>query len=161
MPPHLAAPRTFAPNGRLGCRYCRGDVTPPKSSYCSEPCKHAFRLVNENEYARACVFLRDRGVCAGCGLDTVRAAGRFLPHPLESPPGSMYPVRSHSWKWGAWEMDHVVEVARGGVTELSNLQTLCNLGKKRGCHYEKTRAFAAERAIDRRGLHDPERPPPE
>ena len=144
-------------NGRLSCRYCHGDVKPPKQSYCSETCRHEFRLLNEGDYARAHVWVRDRGVCAGCGLDTVEW---FLQkHPqLRShyertkvlAPSAQFPVSGHAWKYGAWEMDHIVEVARGGATTLENLQTLCALGKKRGCHYEKTKRFAAERAERRR-----------
>lgn len=59
-----------------------------------------------------------------------------------------------------WEMDHVMEVARGfddGRFNAGNLQTLC-----RPCHQKKTRAFAAERAKLRKAGMGPDgkpRPP--
>jgi 5-methylcytosine-specific restriction protein A len=149
LPDHLLV-RPQGTNGRPSCRYCHGDVKPPKYSYCSETCRHEFRVLNEPGYARACVFLRDRGVCAACGLDTVAHAGDVLPRQWRLGPGSFHPVSKRTTGMGEWEMDHVFEVASGGHSSLDNLQTLCSLGPKRGCHYEKTRAYAARRAAQRR-----------
>ena len=95
------------------------------------------------------------------------AAGLVLPLRWRTDsPGSMMPVsrRAMNLVKGLFEIDHVVEVARGGTTELHNLQTLC----PQPCHAEKTARFAAERAAERRlsktGFqaedHDPERPRP-
>jgi 5-methylcytosine-specific restriction endonuclease McrA len=145
----------------MSCRFCHGDIalSSRRTSYCSDPCEHEFRLLNETSYARAHVLLRDRGVCAECGVDTIGE----LPAGWRRPEGSMLPVSRRALSIGAWEMDHIVEVARGGTSALSNLQTLC-----RKDHLAKTARFAAERAAERRlsktGFqaedHDPERPRP-
>ena len=44
------------------------------------------------------------------------------------------------------DVDHIVEIARGGAAlEFSNLQTIC-----RGCHRAKTARFLRDRAVRRR-----------
>lgn len=139
-------------NGRLACRWCRQDITERRRiSYCSDQCRHEYRLRNENEYARACVFARDRGICAQCKKDTVAEATARFPGrgqlPLDLGGSRWMPVNRRFLRWATWEMDHVLEVADGGGSAgLDNLQTLCPT-----CHARKTAAFAAERARRRRG----------
>lgn len=131
-------------NGKRACRYCHRDIPREsrRTSYCSGECQHEFRILNEAEYAKACVLVRDVGVCAGCRVRTIPSfpAGWWTP-------GQVYPISYYCRKrlLSAFECDHVLEVARGGTSELSNLQTLCST-----CHAKKTKRFAAERASMRR-----------
>jgi len=52
------------------CRYCKGSVIPPKRTFCSKQCVHEYRMRSDGTYLRACVFERDNGICAICGIDT-------------------------------------------------------------------------------------------
>src|SRR6266487_628651 len=129
-------------NGRLSCRWCWGDLTGRRTSYCSDACAHEFRLRSEPDYMRACVFVRDRGVCAKCGLDTVAAGGWQLPLALNvTPQGHDISNRTPVWQGyinrGSWEADHILPVVEGGGScGLSNLRTLCL-----PCHREETSAL--------------------
>jgi 5-methylcytosine-specific restriction enzyme A len=143
LPDHLRR-RPRGTNGKLSCRYCHGDIplTSRRTSYCSDECQHEFRILNEAEYAKACVLVRDEGRCAGCGEQTVPT----FP-PGWRTPGQFFPVsvRHRARLLARFECDHVLEVARGGTSVLTNLQTLCS-----PCHAKKTKRFAAERAAERR-----------
>lgn len=50
---------------------------------------------------KASVFARDRGVCAHCGLDTVRAGGK-------------------------WQAHHLSLLSNGGNDHIDNIVTLCH-----------------------------------
>jgi 5-methylcytosine-specific restriction protein A len=108
------------------CRWCLGPVPPPKQTFCGPLCVHEWKLRSDPGYLRKCVLKRDGGVCASCG--TVAAC---------------------------WEADHVVELAEGGKGGLDNVQTLCSAGRRRSCHYLKTREYARRRAERRRAASRP------
>ena len=93
------------------CVECGRALESHRSPYCSRRCRWRFHGHYFWDSARSFVLLRDRYTCRRCGR---RHRARDL------------------------EVDHIVEVARGGASlEYSNLQTLC-----RACHREKTRRFA-------------------
>jgi hypothetical protein len=56
------------------CRYCGASVRPPKRTFCSPKCVHEYRLRSSGNYLRRQVYLRDRGICAVCKLDTKKLA---------------------------------------------------------------------------------------
>jgi 5-methylcytosine-specific restriction endonuclease McrA len=117
--------------GKLpACRRCGQPIPKGRRTFCSPVCVHEWRLRTDPGYLRDQVFARDKGVCAGCGVDTVRqeldlkilrrknrAAWeekcRLLAIPLNR--------RSN-----LWDADHIVPVAEGGgECGLDNLRTVC------------------------------------
>lgn len=123
-------------------------------------------------YARGKVFERDRGVCAGCGLNT-HALRTWLKHLRVMAERSAVYQRRHlltravlevrnqlgalgfaardrpCYPWGGhlWEADHVVPVVEGGGgCGLDNYRTLCL-----PCHKEETAALLRRRINERTG----------
>ncbi|HKE21172.1 MAG TPA: HNH endonuclease signature motif containing protein [Bryobacteraceae bacterium] len=89
-------------------------------------------------YLRAQVFLRDRGVCAACGLDTeaLRKDKRKLDYRSR---------RQFEKEWSGrrnlWDADHILPVVEGGgECDLSNMRTLCLK-----CHRAATLELRAKR----------------
>ena len=66
--PRTSLPR--GPNGRGLCRWCSLEVPPRRFTFCSAYCVHEWKLRSQPRYLREQVFLRDRGVCGSCGVDT-------------------------------------------------------------------------------------------
>lgn len=56
------------PKGR--CRWCGGEVKKPRRTFCSDVCVDDWMVRRSPGLLRKRVEKRDRGVCAGCGLDT-------------------------------------------------------------------------------------------
>src|SRR3954471_14940499 len=78
-------------------------------------------------YLREKVFERDRGICAGCGLDTVAAARKLRVSRGEGRAIllSYWGLRTRSRK-SLWDADHIVPVIEGGgECDLANIRTLC------------------------------------
>src|SRR5579872_5518552 len=65
------------PNGRGLCRWCSLEVPARRFTFCSDFCVHEWKLRSQPAYLREQVFLRDRGVCALCGIDTVKESRRL------------------------------------------------------------------------------------
>jgi len=61
------------PNGRNVCRWCALEVPKRRRTFRSEWCVHEWRLRTDMGYPRARVFERDKGLYAGCGVDTESA----------------------------------------------------------------------------------------
>jgi 5-methylcytosine-specific restriction enzyme A len=108
---------------RLPCRWCGAEVAGRRRTFCSDPCVHEWKLRTDPGYLREQVFLRDRGVCALCGLDTesLRKDKRKLDYAAR---------RQFEKDWGGrrnlWDADHIVPVVEGGgECDLSNMRTLC------------------------------------
>lgn len=114
------------PNGRVLCRYCGTEVTPPRRTFCSDGCVHEWKLRSNPGYVRKCLFRRDRGICAECGLNVPRLyhSLRLLEvHVRERRRSELgFPAFGRSW----WEAAHILAVAQGGgECGLSNYRTLC------------------------------------
>jgi 5-methylcytosine-specific restriction endonuclease McrA len=97
------------------CVACSGVLETHRTPYCSRLCQWRFQAGYFWDAARTYAIHRDRFTCRAC-------ARRF--------------------RVGQLEVDHIVEIARGGAPlDPANLQTLC-----RGCHRVKTRAFLRGRS---------------
>lgn len=121
-------------HGRGLCRRCGKEVPKGRYTFCSDACVHEWKLRTDPGYLREQVFVRDRGVCAQCGLDTeaLRKDKRKLDYAAR---------RKFEKEWGSrrklWDADHVIPVAEGGgECDLANMRTLCLK-----CHREATAAL--------------------
>src|ERR1022692_1278431 len=111
------------PSARGGGRRPSGSPLPKgRFTFCSDACVDEWKLRTDPGYLREQVFLRDRGVCAQCGLDTeaLRKDKRKLDYAAR---------RQFEKDWGhrhLWDADHIVPVAEGGgECDLANMRTLC------------------------------------
>jgi 5-methylcytosine-specific restriction endonuclease McrA len=96
------------------CVACRGELATHRTPYCSRLCQWRFQAGYFWDAARTYAIHRDRFTCRRCG---------------------------RRYRVGNLEVDHIVEIARGGAPlDPANLQTLC-----RSCHREKTREFLRTR----------------
>ena len=134
----FSSPTPKGPNGERLCRNCHGPMPQDKRKHnCSPKCVEEWRLKTSPHLMRHAVFLRDRGVCAGCGRDTVqeyRDKYRFR--------------ETHTFHHavGDWEADHIVAVIEGGgECGLDGFRTLCL-----DCHHKETAELARRRAKQRR-----------
>ncbi len=125
------------PNGLPLCRWCQMEILKKRRrTFCSDYCVHQWRLRSDPGYLRDQVFARDRGVCAGCGADTVaifnalkRARGAAQAAGL-----SLYGMKTIRSRRSLWDADHIRPVAEGGgQCDVDNLRTLCL-----PCHREET-----------------------
>lgn len=90
---------------------------------CSKECVHEHRLRSDPGYVRLKVWERDRGVCAGCGADTMAE----IPERRRRAKGSGH----------LWQADHITPVVEGGgECGLDNYRTLCT-----ACHKRETAAL--------------------
>jgi 5-methylcytosine-specific restriction protein A len=111
------------PNGRNLCRVCGTEVTPPKRTFCKSECVAEWKWETTPKIRRKAVYARDRGVCAGCGLDTKTITVGYARHHWGLPKS----------RKSVWDVDHIVPLKLEGTHDLDNLQTLCYL-----CHKHKT-----------------------
>jgi 5-methylcytosine-specific restriction protein A len=122
------------------CRWCRAEVQGRRRTFCSDACVHEWKLRTDPGYLREQVFARDKGVCAGCGADTVamRRDMRKLDYAARRRLLKEWGQREGSRKsW--WDADHAVPVAEGGgQCDLENMRTLCLK-----CHRTATAALMA------------------
>lgn len=66
------------PDGSKGCRMCMGQVTPPRRSFCGQPCVDRWLLLKGGSATcRGICEARDGGVCGLCGRDTRAIQARF------------------------------------------------------------------------------------
>lgn len=120
-----AVPR--GPNGRGLCRWCSLEVPRGRFTFCSAYCVHEWKLRSQPAYLREQVFLRDRGLCAVCRVDTVAALRQ-----LRRSRGARRQTLLQHWAIGQhrrrslWDADHIVPVIEGGgECDLDNIRTLC------------------------------------
>lgn len=133
-----------APHGGRQCRWCKGEVFPPRQTYCSEQCVHEWRLRSDVAYLRSQLFLRDKGVCGSCALDTVKLRRELYELSIgeREARGAEYGIDAyHSNKLMLWEADHTVAVVNGGgLVGLDGFATLCV-----ACHRKKTQRDLLQR----------------
>lgn len=148
--------------GRALCRWCRHEVGPGRRTFCGDACVHQHKLRSQPGYMREQVFLRDRGVCAGCGVDTLalqREIYRGVP-PYGAESRRIEANTKVPRHRSPWDADHIVPVAEGGgECDLTNIRTLC-----RRCHLACTAELQGRLALRRRMELDeltPERLEPE
>ncbi len=86
-----------------------------------------WRLRSDPAYLREKAFERDRGVCALCGLDTIREFNhiRRLRGSGRARAFALHGLRP-GMRRSLWDADHIVPVSEGGgECDLSNIRTLC------------------------------------
>ena len=139
------------PNGRGLCRWCALEVPPRRFTFCSDYCVHEWKLRSQPAYLRQQVFLRDRGICAHCRIDTMRELRRLRRSRGEN-------RRRLLTHWGMlkrmrrslWDADHIIPVVEGGgECDLENLRTLCLR-----CHKQATQSLR-ERLRKAKSREDP------
>lgn len=125
-------------NQRPLCRWCALEVPRGRFTFCSDWCVHEWRLRTDPAYLRDQVGLRDRGVCALCGLDTNSAYAD-----LKRSRGQRRIALLARWglrrinRRSLWDADHILPVVEGGgECDLANLRTLCLI-----CHRRETNAL--------------------
>lgn len=156
------------------CRWCGSPVPKGRKSWCSDQCVKEFRIEAWPSEARQAVFERDHGICATCQRDCEAVQARIeklakeaLRYDREEVGFEAGPTRLDRWRcwkriqgWlnrlglaheggfnihSLWHHHHIIPVCQGGMTVLSNLQTLCVC-----CHKTESRQLAARRALQRR-----------
>jgi 5-methylcytosine-specific restriction endonuclease McrA len=105
------------------CRWCKGAVSGRRRTFCSDACVHEWRLRSSPTYLRECVYARDQGICALCGIN-------------------------RRWLRGKWQADHILPVVEGGDSNLENMRTLC-IPCHRGVTTELRLRLKARRASTR------------
>lgn len=120
--------------GYTACRWCKGDVIPPKRTMCSEKCRHEISIRINSSYMRRCVYQRDNGICAICDIDTKHIAKTALSldyddriqYLAEHKISPKRKVHKRKLGGGLWDADHIITVKDGGgECGLDNLRTLC------------------------------------
>lgn len=135
-------------SGRALCRWCRLEVPAGRRTFCSDWCVHEWRLRSDAGYLRERVFERDKGVCAGCGLDTQAEWRRIRRLPAARRAGVLrdWGIRNLR-RSSLWDADHIAPVVEGGgECDLSNLRTLCLR-----CHRRATAELRARLRLVRSG----------
>jgi len=129
--------RQIGPHGRPLCRWCLLEILAPRRrTFCSDYCVHQWRLRSDSGYLREQVLLRDNGLCALCGTDTLtayaelkRSRGKAREALLQ-----LWGLKNIHARRSLWDADHIRPVAEGGgQCDLDNLRTLCL-----PCHREVT-----------------------
>jgi len=118
----------IGPGGRPLCRWCNLEILARRRvTFCSDFCVHQWKLRTDPGYLREQVLARDRGICALCLTDTIRAFAD-----LKRARGT-HRIRQLN-RWGLkklsrrtlWDADHILPVVEGGgECDLDNLRTLC------------------------------------
>jgi 5-methylcytosine-specific restriction protein A len=114
-------------NGRGLCRWCTLEVPTRRFTFCSEYCVHEWKLRSQPGYLREHILKRDRGICAHCGVDTIREHSK-----LKRSRGPARDALTEHWglktrlRKSLWDADHILPVAEGGgECDLDNIRTLC------------------------------------
>jgi len=135
--------------GRALCRWCSLEVPKGRLTFCSAWCVHEWRMRSDPGYVREQVLRRDKGICALCHVDTLRA---FLL--LKKARGSRRADQLAFWglrrmsRRSLWDADHIVPVVEGGgECDLRNFRTVCLI-----CHRKVTAELRTRLALKRLDL---------
>jgi 5-methylcytosine-specific restriction protein A len=124
-------------DGYRCCRYCNQPIKEKRRrTFCSADCVDQYRIRSSGSYLRKRVYMRDRGVCSMCGLDTKILARQILSYPEGSAEriclmelhniSLTRKIKQRKNGGGLWDADHIVNVQHGGgCCGLDNLRTLC------------------------------------
>ena len=121
-------------DGLTCCRWCGKGVLPPRRTMCSADCEHELNLRINGRYLRNCVYMRDKGICNLCNIDTKKTAKEVLL--LDGIQRNEFlkkyniSLKRKIWKCrhggGLWDADHIIPVKDGGgCSSLENMRTLC------------------------------------
>lgn len=153
----------FGKNGKVLCRFCEKEVQRPRRTFCSDECVHQWKLRKSSSYVRKCLFSRDHGICALCGIDTHKQKkhgkmllkeGRKKEYFDFAKSLGLSAHASHRKSW--WDADHIVAVAEGGgECGLENYRTLCI-----PCHLRVTRELQRRLANSRKFKNTKLKKPP-
>jgi 5-methylcytosine-specific restriction protein A len=169
------------------CTWCRKKIPKSKTKsrlWCGDKCVEAFKEANWPQHRRKSLEARDKGICAGCGVDTKEFAklvkslrqlawdyglclmASWLGRPIASLANGKRPWRP--WKYKACQCVFCVAVRE--AQELAQWEAdhilpvvegggLCGLDGYRTlcklCHKKETAALAARRAERRRAKKSP------
>ena len=131
----------LGPNGRSLCCWCDAEVPPRRRNWCSDECVHQYKMAHDWTYVCRQVKKRDKAVCKECNLDTaslrlsLRKMARTQGKEAMLIEATKYGIPAYRASGKRlWDADHIVPVAEGGSSDLSNIQTLCIR-----CHKIKTK----------------------
>ncbi len=65
-------------DGKPLCRWCSSSLPKGRRSWCSDKCVAEALIVHSPPHTRKAVFERDKGVCATCGIDTVKIENTLI-----------------------------------------------------------------------------------
>ncbi len=130
-------PHWKSPNGQ--CRWCGEAVLRPDGSLSASrwhpACVTAYKIAAWPAEARFHVWVKNGGVCQGCGLDLAAEALNGL---YKGQTGDIAEMRSTLPSWAPkWQADHIIELVDSDRSlahwSLDNLQVLCH-----SCHAAKS-----------------------
>lgn len=152
------------PKGR--CRFCADEIREDNGTrlvlmtkkrwhaWPEHSCQHLWAIANDPAYARIQVWLRDFGICAGCGADTkVKAPAKDVSwDEVREDLAQVKPNGASGWSsvsLGAWDVEHTLPLWLADREApdalrfwlLGNLTTYC-----KPCHSQKTAREASNRA---------------
>lgn len=142
------------------CTWCGEATGKGRRTWCSDQCVKSFSLRCDAGKARSYVATRDRGICAACGRDTLKAEADAAQQGIKAWP---------SWRSGESQQDHQARrdaallrlrvefgyargqyrevdhdppvVEYGGLCPVEQLRLLCG-----ACHADETKRLAGRRA---------------
>lgn len=136
-------PRFYHTRNPGHCRFCGKPIRDDKGRLRTRAtwhpaCALTWAIMTSPQEARLFVFVRDRGVCSGCGKDCFGGTEEQRRQTVEAimtrPPGSG-PLRL---PLGRWELDHVEPLSTESRDprkwQLGNMSSLC-----KDCHAAKTK----------------------
>jgi 5-methylcytosine-specific restriction enzyme A len=144
------------------CRQCNYPCPIVTRSFCSLACLHLYKIRSRSNYVRRCLYIRDKGICDLCGLDTEK-----IRHCIHKKLRQLsceeikvnkkewlqtvqqkFPLKIHNLRITRrgtvprgcfWHADHILAVSQGGGNALlDGYRTLCV-----SCHQNMTRLLRA------------------
>jgi hypothetical protein len=116
--------------GHWLCRWCDKPLTGRRTSFCSSDCLHEILLRTDAGYVRQIIKKRDKGICALCGLNTLKLRKDLLALRKAEGYDSYLKVLKQkkipTYRRTLWDCDHIEPVILGGgECGIENFRTLC------------------------------------